>query len=231
MIKKIGIVGGIGPASTVDYYMGIIGKYASKYGPDVYPEIVIDSINLNRLMGAMVKENFDEAFEIIKASLINLKNAGADIGAVASNTPHIIWDKIQEANIIPVISIVSATCDYILKCSYKRVVVLGTEYTMKKGLYAKALENIGVTAISLSPEDMKLVGNIIYPNLENGIVIPEDKSKMISVAERYITNYNADSLLLGCTEIPIMIKAGDVSVPVINTTQIHIDAIAEKLFE
>lgn len=93
-------------------------------------------------------------------------------------------------------------------------------------LYGSGSE-AGITPIVPNKEDQIVLGNLIYPNLENGIVIPEDKVKMISLAEKYIQENDADALLLGCTEIPLMIKEGDVSVPVIDTTQIHIQAIFE----
>ena len=109
--------------------------------------------------------------------------------------------------------------------------VFATEYTMKSGLYSDALSKIGVTPITPDKTDMKEIGDIIYPNLENGIVIEKDKKRMVEIAERYIGNHTADALLLGCTEIPLMIKEGDVSVPTINTTQIHIDAIMKLLLE
>ena len=107
----------------------------------------------------------------------------------------------------------------------KKIVVFATAWTLKSGLYANALQNAGITPIVPNDEDIELLGNLIYPNLENGIVIPEDKEKMIDLAEKYIKGNSADSLLLGCTEIPLMIKENDVSVPVINTTKIHIKAI------
>jgi aspartate racemase len=142
-----------------------------------------------------------------------------------------MWDRFGIDSPIPVISIVKATCDYILSKRYNKVVVFATEYTMKSGLYSDALSKIGVTPITPDKTDMKEIGDIIYPNLENGIVIEKDKKRMVEIAERYIGNHTADALLLGCTEIPLMIKEGDVSVPTINTTQIHIDAIMKLLLE
>ncbi|NCA67618.1 MAG: amino acid racemase, partial [Clostridia bacterium] len=209
---------------------GIIKLYSAKYGSDVYPEIVIDSVNMGKLLGLMGEGRFDEAAAIITKSIMNLKNADADFSAVASNTPHMMWERFGITSVIPVISIVKATCDYIIAKRYKCVVIFATEFTMKNGLYAKALNEMGITAITPSQEDMKELGNIIYPNLENGIVIENDKKRMTNIAERYIHDFKADALLLGCTEIPLMIKQEDISVPVINTTQIHIEEIMKELF-
>ena len=115
--------------------------------------------------------------------------------------------------------------DYCTQNDFKKIVVFATAWTLKSGLYATALQNAGITPIVPKAEDLELLGNLIYPNLENGIVIPEDKEKTIALAEKYIKENSVDSLLLGCTEIPLMIKENEVSVPVINTTKIHIKAI------
>ena len=125
---------------------------------------------------------------------------------------------------LPVISIVDSVVAKIQK-EYQRVLVIGTVFTMASGLYNAPLSKAGVTAISPNEEDMKIIGDIIYPNLENGIIIPEDKQVLLSLCESYIKRENADSVLLGCTELALMIKSNDLSVPVLDSTQIHIDKI------
>lgn len=230
-MKKVGIVGGLGPASTIDYYRDIVENYRKVYGDDIYPEIVIDSVNMKEIVSRIELQKYDEVAELILASVSNLQKAGADFAVIASNSPHIAWDFMKDRVAIPVISIIDATCDYILEQQYKKVLIFATKFTMKNGLYNNALNNRKIEWVLPSEEDIEILGDIIYPNLENGIVITEDKQKMISIAEKYIQKYNCDSILLGCTEIPLMIKEGDVSVPVINTTQIHIQSVGKMLLE
>jgi aspartate racemase len=107
--------------------------------------------------------------------------------------------------------------------------VLGTSFTMKSGMYETALQKYQIDAVIPSLEDIKILHNIIFPNLENGIIIPEEKQKMISISETYISKYKINAVILGCTEIPLMIKENNLSVPVINTTQIHINAISDLM--
>ena len=228
-MKKIGIVGGLGPASTIDYYREIINMYRTVKGDDVYPEIVIDSVNMGEMVGAIKEGAYDAVAKQLLKSISNLKAAGADFGAIASNSPHIVWDIMKDSFPIPMISITCAVCDYIAGKGYKKVLILATEFTMRNGLYSRVLSESGIDWVLPSDEDITILGNIIYPNLENAIVIYEDKLKMIAIAEKYIKEFGADSVLLGCTEIPLMIKPGDVSVPVINSTEIHIAKICEKL--
>ena len=113
----------------------------------------------------------------------------------------------------------------IKKMGMKRVLIFGTTYTLRSGLYEKELKKNGIIAITPSDRDISIIGNLIYPNLENGIVIPKDKRELIALAEKYIAEEKADAMILGCTELPLAIKPEDISVPILNTTEIHINEI------
>ncbi len=230
-MKKIGLIGGLGPASTVDYYLGLIERGRTQCGPDVYPEIVIDSVNMNEHTNALLAKDYDTLSGFLIEGINNLKAAGAEIAAITANTEHIIWDMVCEQFTLPVVSILDAVVQKAKEYRYSKVLVFGTEFTMRSGMYEKTFQNSGITAIIPKEEDISRIGNLIYPNLENGIVIPEDRQKMITLAEQYITNYHVDAMLLGCTEIPLVIKPGDVSVPILNSTEIHIDEIFRKARE
>lgn len=230
-MKKIGLVGGIGPASTVEYYLGLIAKCHKNQGNDIYPEIVIDSVNMAKHDRALTECDYDSLCDYLVCSLSSLKAAGAEITAITANTEHIVWDRVCDRFPLPVISIVDATVNEIKRQGYKRILVFGTAFTLRSGLYKNALEKNGIAAIVPSEEDIAIIGNLIYPNLENGIVLPEDKKKLIALAEKYIEEENADAMILGCTELPLAIKPGDVSVPTLNTTEIHINEIYRKATE
>lgn len=227
-MKKIGLVGGIGPASTVEYYLGIMEKSRVE---NIYPEIVIDSVNMAQHDKALVEKDYDRLCGYLLSSLSALKAAGAEIAAITANTEHIVWDVICDRFPLPVISIVDAVVREIERMNFKRVLVFGTFFTLNSGLYENALNRQGITAIIPTDKDKKIIGELIYPNLENGIVIPNDKRKLIEIAEKYISEEKADSLLLGCTELPLAIKSCDVSVPVLNTTEIHINEIYQSALE
>ncbi len=228
---KIGIVGGIGPVSTIDYYRDIIEKYRERSGKDEYPDIVIDNVNMPNLVKAFSENNHYKVIKIVAKAINNLDAAGADVIAIASNTPHILYYEIAKKTKLPIISIVDATGDYIFEKDYSKVLILGTEFTMKSGLYDMALGLRGIESVTPDHEDIEALHQIIFPNLENGIVIPEDKEKMINIVNKYIVNNQVDSVILGCTEIPLMLQQEDISIPLINTAQLHIDAIVNYCFQ
>ncbi len=224
-MKKIGLVGGIGPASTVNYYLGLVEKSREKFGETAYPEIVIDSIDMEYATNCFSTGEYEKNVAYVVQSISNLRAAGAEIGAITANTEHILWEQMKEHFCMPVVSIVDAAVDAICAKGYQKVLVLGTVFTMQSGLYDRALKERNVEPILPSEEDQKIIGDLIYPNLENGIVIPKDREQMIQIAQSYIDKYQADAILLGCTEIALAIKEGDLSVPVLDTTAIHINAI------
>jgi len=225
----IGLIGGIGPASTLDYYMGIIKGYMEKTGSENYPEILLHSIDLTEMVSFIKLDRWDEVILKLVDSIKMLSDAGAEFAAIASNTPHIVFDEILLQSPIPLISIVEETCKYIKNAGHNRVLTIGTLFTMKSGLYTEPMKELGVSSLLPSSDEQARIYSLFFPNLENGIVVPEDKEKMLELVGRIIKEQGADSLLLGCTELPLMIKPEDVSVPIIDTMQIHIDSIVSYM--
>jgi aspartate racemase len=225
MMKKIGIIGGIGPASTLDYYSGIIDGYRAKVNDGSYPEIVIDSVNMTEMLYHIEREDWDALTEMIVGAINHLQAAGAQLIAIASNTPHIVFDMIEKRSPLPLISIVDETIAYAQKKGIKKAVIIGTRFTMRSGLYANAFSKLDIAVVTPLEEEQEEIHGIIFPKLEDGVVDLHDKNKMLALANRLISKHNADALILGCTELPLMIKEGDIDTLLLNTTQIHINAI------
>jgi len=228
-MKKVGIIGGIGPASTLDYYKDIIDGYRAITQNNEYPKIIIESVNMTEMLGYLSQNLLDELVSFLLRSINNLAAAGADFAVIASNTPHIVFDEVNSQSQLPLVSIVDETCKYAQNIGCKRVVVLGTSFTMNSGLYTNAFGRYGIEALVPDIPNQNIVHNIIFPNLENGIVFPEDKKKMLKIADNIIKIKNADALVLGCTELPMMIKQNDIETVILNTTQIHIKSIIKNI--
>ena len=228
-MKKTGIIGGIGPASTLDYYSGIISGVRTKHGGEDYPEIIIYSINMTEMLSLVSRKDWDALVTMLLAAIDSLSAAGADFAAIASNTPHIVFEQVQLQSALPLISIVDATCMQAQTKKVKRAVVVGTKFTMSSGLYSEALEKYNITAVVPTESEQEAIHGIIFPKLEDGIVDLDDKQKMLGIVESLLSKHNADALILGCTELPLMIKDSDVDTIVLNTTQIHIDSIVHYI--
>ncbi|MGN0351897.1 MAG: aspartate/glutamate racemase family protein [Roseburia sp.] len=182
-MKKIGLIGGLGPASTVEYYLNLVKLCQEGFGKNVYPRIVIDSVDMGIHTQYFDQRDYKTIGDFIYESLVALKNAGAEIAAITANTEHIAWDYVKDRLPLATISIVDVTIEEIKRKGYKKVLIFATAWTLQSGLYEKAILEAGITPIVPDKEDQIILGNLIYPNLENGIVIPEDKIKMISLAE------------------------------------------------
>ena len=161
-------------------------------------------------------------------SLENLKAAGANIAAITANTEHIVWSKIANKLPIPTVNLLDVVMREIKRKKYNNILILGTEWTMESRVFESNILQIGYNPITPGSEKQKEIGKLIYPNLENGIVVMEDKKKMIGIINEYYNEFNIDAVLLGCTELPLMINNSDVTIPIINTTQLHIEEIFKQ---
>jgi aspartate racemase len=225
----IGIIGGLGPASTVTYYNDIIEKYRQLNGEEEYPVLVIKSLNMSQVLKYIKLEKYDLLINLLLENIKQLKNAGVTIGAIASNTPHVVFDKLEEKSSIPLISIVKSTVNVAKSKNYKKVLLTGTIFTMNNDFYQKEFEKENMECIVPNDEDKEVIQNIIFPNLENGNIILEDKLKFKDIVEKIIQEENVDAVILGCTELPLLIKSNDLSKPVLDTTQIHIENIINRI--
>lgn len=230
-MKKPGLVGGIGPESTLEYYKGIIDGYRERTGGDDYPHMIIDSLDLTEMYDLAAARDWDVFTRRLADSVKNLAAGGAEFAAMAANTAHIVFDELKRKSPIPLISIVDETCKYAQSKKYRSVVIFGTAFTMSSGLYSDAFAKWGMDAFTPGEEDQKAIHDIIFPHLQEGIVLPEEKKTMLEIANRLILEKKADALVLGCTELPLIIKEDDLDVPLLDTTRIHIDAILDCMFE
>lgn len=226
-MKKIGIIGGLGPDSTVDYYRGIIGAFKSSYKTKGYPEIVISSLNLKEIVALAEADKWSEITEVIGDECEKLRLAGAQFGAIATNTIHRVFDEIGVKTKLPLVSIVTATLDATLDMGLRKVGLLGTIFTMDSDFYRDKFEASGVKIVLPNRGEMKYIQNKLFSEIEHGIIKEATKEGLLAIVERLSIEDGIDGVILGCTELPLIIKKKDVSVPCLDTTQIHISRIVE----
>lgn len=224
-MRKVGLVGGLGPASTLDYYRGINDGYRKRTNSDSNPPMIIDSLNLAEAYSLVSNRQWPEFTSLFVRSLEALAAGGAEFAAIAANTAHIVIDEIDRQSPLPLVSIVDATCKYAQSKGCKSVVVFGTAFTMSSGLYTDALAKRGIEAFVPTEDEQKSIHGVIFPNLQEGIILPEDKKTVLAIASRMLSEKGADALVLGCTELPLIVQENDLDTLLLDTTQIHIDAI------
>ena len=142
-METVGIIGGIGPESTIEYYRKIVSSYLKREANGNYPRIIINSINMKKMLDLIGSGKFDEVTDYLVTEVKRLADAGADFGLLASNTPHIVFDRLQQASSLPMISIVEVTCEKTMQLGLSRVGLFGTKFTMQGGFYNEALSKHG----------------------------------------------------------------------------------------
>lgn len=229
-MKKIGIIGGLGPESTLIYYRGIINAFHPIYSETGYPEIILESVNLRDAMTWAANNEWDKLVDLLGACFHNMEQAGADFGAIASNTPHIVFAETQSKTKLPLLSIVAVTRAYAQKHGLKKLLLLGTGFTMGSDFYQRDFDPYGIEIIVPHEEDRKFIHNIIFSELELGIVKESTKAQILSIINSSISA-GIDGVILACTELPLIIKQSDLDLACLDTGNIHIDAIVERCLQ
>ncbi len=223
-LKKIGIIGGLGPDSTLEYYRGIINYFRKDTEEINYPEILIYSVNLTEVVDLMNKKR-DFLVKWFLEKINVLDKSGVDFVAIASNTPHIVIDKLKELSPVPLISIIDETLDYIKKNGLKKAGLMGTKITMGTDLYIKPFMKSGIEIFIPKDNEQTIINEKIFSELEIGIVKQATKELFLSYIQRMIDLHEIEALILGCTELPLMFPNDELGIPFINTTKLHIESI------
>lgn len=233
-MKKCGIIGGLGPEATVEYYRGIIAGYREKITDGSYPEVIINSIDMTRMIGYIQSGDRASLVSYISSAVDSLKNAGADFAVLSSNTPHIAFDEIEKAVPLPMISIVKDTACEAERKGLKRCGLLGTAFTMKNDFYKHVFEEKGMSVYTPDAASQELIHGIIFSELVFGKVTDESRRVFMDIIRTMIAHEKIDSLILGCTELPLILKETESAVagiPFLNTTLIHINSIVDRITE
>jgi aspartate racemase len=229
-MKKIGILGGLGPEATTDYYKEIIKSFneMNSNASLNYPEIIIYSVNMGKFIGHIQNAEFAMAVEYISNCINMLANAGADFAAISANTPHMLFTEIQSKSNIPIISIVEATKNEAQKLKLKKAGLIGTKFTMNTSFFKDVFQPSGIEIIVPPTSDIETINEKLFTELELGIYKAETQTLLLDIVQKMINSDKIDSLILGCTEFPIMFKNSQyLGIPFLNTTRIHVARIVD----
>lgn len=223
-MKHIGLIGGLSPESTVEYYKMICAEFNQKFDGLNFPEITIRSINLQEMLELFKANRWDKVSDKIVAAVSDLRNAGADFAAITANTPHNAYDRIREQSSLELVSIMDATAKAIKNTGISNVALLGTKPTMEYGFFQKTFDQLSIQTMIPGVEERNFLDRIIWEELSHGI-IKEDTGRQTGAIIEELVGKGAEGIVLGCTELPLLIQSSDVSVPLFNTTKIHAEAI------
>ena len=223
-MKKIGLVGGISWTSTVDYYRYLNEGINEKLGGLNFAECMVYSVNFDNFQRFNAAYDWDATFELLVNAAENLKKGGAEAIVLCANTAHIVSDRIAERVNLPLIDITTAVADAIHQQGLKKVGLLGTTYTMELDFYKDKLIASGIEPIiPENQEDRDYIEDTLRNELGRGFLNPETKKQYLAIIQQLIDR-GAEGIILGCTEIPLLIHQEDIAVPVFDTTKIHAEA-------
>ncbi len=227
-MATLGIVGGLGPESTIDYYRRILEEW-KRANPSSSPSIIIDSLDVDRGLG-LVEHDRPALVEYLLASLRRLAAAGADVAAMAANTPHVVFDDLVARSPIPMVSIVEACAEEAQRRDLRRLGLLGTRFTMEGSFYPKVFGRRGIAVVSPNAEERAWIHDRYIGQLLKGEFRDEMRDGVTSVIRRLRKEENIDGVILGGTELTLLLSGPVVAdIPALDTTALHVDAIVDRL--
>ncbi|WP_158253594.1 aspartate/glutamate racemase family protein [Chromobacterium alticapitis] len=220
---KIGIIGGLSPESTVSYYLRITRQYVARHGDDGYPEILIHSVCLKQFHAWRDAGRWELFADKLAEIAENLRLRGADFGLIASNTPHRVFDEVQARTALPLLHILEPVSEAILQAGQRTVALLGTRFTMGEAFYRDALAKRGIDCLLPAPAEQATIHRIIDEELVRGVLREESRRVYQDIIAR-LAGQGAEGVVLGCTEIPLLIEPRHSPIPVYDTAVLHADA-------
>ena len=226
MHKRIGILGGMSPESTIEYYQYITRTYTERYGDYAYPEVLLYSVSFQSYVDWPEQDRWDLVAQGLGQAGRSLEAAGADFLVIATNTMHLVVDQVRASVGIPVLSLLDVVGEAILSKGMGTVGLLGTRFTMERGFYQDALTGRGIRVLVPDDAERAYVNRVIYHELVAGQILDESRAGYVDIIAG-LARRGAEGVILGCTEIPLLVREGDVDLPLFDTTVLHAEAALE----
>lgn len=223
-LQTIGIIGGLGPEATIDYYKRIVDHFHARNQSLAVPEIVIVSVDITRLFAMVAAGDWEALAAWLADKVRALHAAGAEFAVISANTPHVVFDQVQALSPIPLLSIVDATLAAARTAGYRRLGLLGTAFTMQSNFFARD----GIAIFVPNAEEQQHIHERLINEIEHGIFSTTTKQELLAIVRALQERHQLDAVILGCTELPLILHDGDADLPFLNTTAIHVDAICRR---
>ncbi|AGK98613.1 aspartate/glutamate racemase family protein [Clostridium pasteurianum] len=230
-MKKLGLIGGMGPESTIPYYHDIVYGVQSKVGKKFFPNLTIESVNVFDILNMCERKEYEALINYLMAAINNLRASGADFIALSANTPHIVFDELQKRSPIQLVSIIEAACDEAKRRNISKIGLLGTIFTMNGEFFKKPFLKNHIEVITPTDEEKGFVNQKISQELELGIVKEETLSAFLKIVQRMKDENGIQAIVLGCTELPLLFKGVKTPVDCLDTMQIHIQTLVNMIID
>ena len=228
-MKTLGLIGGTGPESTIDYYRLLTAQYREK-ADGASPLVIINSVDLKRMIAWMAADELDKVTDYLSEQFEKLQRAGVDFAALTANTPHIVFDELQQRTSLPLVSIVEAACDRVKSLGIKRVALFGTRYTMQAPFYPKVFSRTDIKLVTPNEEEQAYIHEKYFGELLKDTFLPETRTRFLAIADEMKAREGIEAVILGGTEIPLLLRADEHNgIQLLDTTRIHVDRLIEGM--
>jgi aspartate racemase len=228
-MKTLGLIGGTGPESTIDYYRLLTAQYREK-ADGASPLVIINSVDLKRMIAWMAADELDKVTDYLSGQFEKLQRAGVDFAALTANTPHIVFDELQQRTSLPLVSIVEAACDRVKSLGIKRVALFGTRYTMQAPFYPKVFSRTDIKLVTPNEEEQAYIHEKYFGELLKDTFLPETRARFLAIADEMKAREGIEAVILGGTEIPLLLRADEHNgIQLLDTTRIHVDRLIEEM--
>jgi aspartate racemase len=228
-MKTLGLVGGTGPESTIEYYRLLVAKYREQADGNS-PPLVINSVNLKNMIEWMTAGELAKVTNYLSDAIDKLRLAGADLAALTANTPHIVFDELQARSALPLISIVEATCDKVQELNLKTVALFGTRFTMQAPFYPTVLSRSDVKLVLPNDEEQHYIHEIYMGELLKDVFRPETRARLLAIADEMRERDQIEAVILGGTELPLVLRDEQHNgMPLLDTTRIHVERLVTEM--
>jgi aspartate racemase len=228
-MKTLGLVGGTGPESTIEYYRLLVAKYREQADGNS-PPLVINSVNLKNMIEWMTAGELAKVTNYLSDAIDKLRLAGADLAALTANTPHIVFDELQARSALPLISIVEATCDKVQELNLKTVALFGTRFTMQAPFYPTVFSRSDVKLVLPNDEEQHYIHEIYMGELLKDVFRPETRARLLAIADEMRERDQIEAVILGGTELPLVLRDEQHNgMPLLDTTRIHVERLVTEM--
>ena len=228
-MRTLGIIGGLGPESTIDYYRSIIAGVRERDPEAGYPHIIINSLDVDKGLAMLDAGQLDQLTDYISSGVEALVRAGAQFGCIAANTPHLVFNEVQRRSQIPLVSIVRATAQKARSRSFKKVGLFGTGFTMRASFYPDEFRRIGIALVTPTDAERQYIHDKYIGELLKNQFLPDTRGEILSIAHRMLADDGVEAIVLAGTELPLLLRGSGPGIDFLDTTIIHVDAILDEL--